>query len=161
MMGVGKSHWAGKWARKLSLPHFDLDEIIEKEQAMEISTLFAEKGEAAFRQIEAETLRRLGEGPDFVLATGGGAPCQLDNMAYMNSRGITIWLDEPVGIITGRLKQDRAQRPLVAKLADHELHDYITAKLQERSVYYSQANFRLRGKEISNSTLEKIIQQHA
>jgi len=160
MMGVGKSHWAGKLARKLGIPHYDLDEIIEQEQGMPIAEIFARKGEAGFRQIESETLRRLGEAPDFVLATGGGAPCQMNNMAYMNSKGITIWLDEPLEIITGRLRQGRAERPLVARLADHELRDYIADKLQERAVFYGQAKYRVAGREISNATLEQIINNH-
>lgn len=160
MMGVGKSHWAGKLARKLGIPHYDLDDIIEQEQGMPIAEIFASKGEAGFRQIESATLRRLGEEPDFVMATGGGAPCQMNNMDYMNSKGVTIWLDEPLEIIIGRLKQGRAERPLVAKLSDVELRGYIAGKLQERAVFYRQARYRIGGKEISNATLEQIINNH-
>ena len=157
MMGVGKSHWAAKWARKLNVPHYDLDEIIEKEQGIPITEIFSQKGEKAFREMESQALRQVGAGASFVMATGGGAPCEPGNMEFMNAAGITIWLDEPVEIITGRLRQGRDQRPLVRKLADHELKDYITSKLAERSPYYSQAKYRLSGKEISNKTLEQII----
>ena len=157
MMGVGKSHWAAKWARKLNVPHYDLDEIIEKEAGMPITEIFKLKGEKGFREIESESLRRIGAEPAFVMATGGGAPCSTGNMEFMNTAGLTIWLDEPVDIITGRLRQGRDARPLVRELADHELKDYIAAKLEEREPYYSQATFRLSGKEISNKTLEQII----
>jgi len=160
MMGVGKSHWAGKLARKLSLPHYDLDEVIEQQQGQSISDIFATLGEATFRKIESETLRKIGAGADFVMATGGGAPCQPGNMDYMNQTGITFWLDEPLEIITGRLKQGRESRPLVARLQDHELKAYIAAKLAERGDFYRQATYRLRGKEISLKTFEQLIQQH-
>jgi len=160
MMGVGKSHWAGKLARKLSLPHYDLDEVIEQQQGQSISDIFATLGEATFRKIESETLRKIGAGADFVMATGGGAPCQPGNMDYMNQTGITFWLDEPLEIITGRLKQGRESRPLVARLQDHELKAYIAAKLAERGDFYRQATYCLRGKEISLKTFEQLIQQH-
>ena len=160
MMGVGKSHWAGKLARKLSVPHYDLDEMIEQQEGQSITEIFATQGEAAFRQIESGTLRKLTEGGDFVMATGGGAPCQPGNMDYMNRMGITIWLDEPLEIIIGRLRQGREARPLVASLADHELRAYIATKLAERSVFYKQATYRLSGKEISAATFEQLIQQH-
>ena len=157
MMGVGKSHWATKWARKLAVPHYDLDSIIELEQGITITEIFAQRGEKVFRQIESEALRRIGMEENFVMATGGGAPCQPGNMDYMNATGITIWLDEPLEIITGRLKQGRDQRPLVRELEDHELKAFIADKLQQRTPYYSQAKFRLSGKQISNQTLEQIL----
>jgi len=159
MMGVGKSHWAAKLARKLGLPHLDLDEVIEKEQGCTISEIFARKGEPGFRQIESETLKNCSQTGDFVMATGGGAPCQPGNMDYMNQMGITIWLDEPVGIITGRLKQGRDQRPLVAQLADHELRAYIEQKLAERAPFYSLAKYRLTGSKISAGSFERIMQE--
>ena len=160
MMGVGKSHWAGKLARKLSLPHYDLDEVIEKQEGQTIKEIFATQGEARFRQIESNTLRKLAEGADFVMATGGGAPCQPGNMDFMNRMGVTIWLDEPLEIIIGRLRQGREARPLVARLADDELRTYIATKLAERSVFYKKATYRLSGKEISAATFEQILEPH-
>jgi shikimate kinase len=160
MMGVGKSHWAGKLARRLNLPHLDLDEMIEKEQACSIADIFAHKGEPAFRAIESATLQKYSQSGDFVMATGGGAPCHLGNMDYMNSQGITIWLDEPLGIIIGRLKQGKEQRPLVARLADHELRAFIEQKLQDRIPFYMQARYRLTGPEISTASFERIMQEN-
>lgn len=161
MMGVGKSHWAAKLARRLALPHLDLDEVIEKEQGCTIAEIFEQKGEQGFREIESQTLRKYSEAGDFVMATGGGAPCHLGNMEYMNRMGITIWLDEPIGIVIGRLKQGKHERPLVARLADHELRTFIEQKLRERTPFYSQARYRLGEGSISIQLFENILQQQS
>lgn len=58
-MGSGKTE-VGKALRRLTgLPLVDMDHLIEKEQGCSIPTLFEERGEAAFRRLESDLLRRL------------------------------------------------------------------------------------------------------
>lgn len=160
MMGVGKSHWAAKWARKLKTGHYDLDNLIENLEEKTIPEIFAEDGENYFRNTEAKILRWFGEKKSFVLATGGGAACFEKNMEWMNRNGITIWLDEPLGILVGRLKLGKENRPLIKNLSDRELHYFIENKLLERESFYRQAQYHLSGSEISNKSLEKILQEN-
>lgn len=160
MMGTGKSHWAEKWARKLKTGHYDLDNLIEYFEDCTIAALFQEKGEAYFRDAEARILRWFAEKNHFVLATGGGTPCSQGNMDWMNQQGITIWLDEPLDILVGRLKLGKAQRPLLAELEDHQLHQFLENKLEERTPFYAQAKHRLSGKQISNKSLELILKSY-
>lgn len=162
MMGTGKSHWAEKWAKKTGTGHYDLDHLIELAEGESIAGIFAEKGEAYFRQLESDNLRRFATKQGFVLATGGGTPCSPGNMQWMNSNGITIWLDEPLEILVGRLKEGKAQRPLIRDLEDHELYAFLDKKLTERRPFYSQAQYRLGHKEISNKSLDIILnKEHA
>lgn len=160
MMGVGKSHWSEKWARKLKTGHYDLDSLIENIEEKTISEIFAENGENYFRKAEAKILRWFGEKKSFVLATGGGAACFEKNMEWMNKNGITIWLDEPLEILVGRLKLGKENRPLIKDLSDRELHSFLEKKLKERASFYDQSQYRLTGKEISNKSLEKIIEEN-
>jgi shikimate kinase len=70
-MGVGKTTVGKKLAKRLDLPFVDTDAVITKSHG-EISLIFAERGEAAFREIESDTLVPLLAEPS-VISTGGGA----------------------------------------------------------------------------------------
>lgn len=160
MMGTGKSYWAEKWGRKIDLPSFDLDHEVEKAAGCTIAEIFNSKGESAFRTAESEQLRAFVKKADFVLATGGGTPCHMGNMDWMNQHGVTIWLNEPLEIITGRLKLGKAQRPLLKDLEDSALQDYLAGQLEIRKPFYSQAKFVLGHGEISNQVIDKLIAEN-
>ncbi|HEY0299267.1 MAG TPA: shikimate kinase, partial [Arachidicoccus sp.] len=153
-------HWCKKWANKLKTGHYDLDYLIETYEEATIPEIFEEKGEAYFRKAEAKLLRWFGEKKSFVLATGGGAACFEKNMQWMNSTGITIWLDEPLDILVGRLKLQKEHRPLIKDLSNEELRAFLEKKLEERKAFYSQSQYHLSGEEISNKSFEKIIHEH-
>ena len=71
MMGAGKSSLGGRLANALALPFFDADAEIEKAAGMPIADIFANHGEAAFRDGERRVIKRLvARGPQ-VLALGG------------------------------------------------------------------------------------------
>ncbi len=73
-MGAGKSTIGRLLADKLGLPFIDTDPVIEQRAGRVISEIFATDGEAAFRALEHEVIAGLLDGPDAVLALGGGAP---------------------------------------------------------------------------------------
>ena len=161
MMGTGKSHWTKKLSKKLKVGGYDLDNLIESHEEKTIAEIFAEEGEPYFRRSEAKMLRWFGEKKAFVLATGGGTPCFEKNMEWMNSHGITIWIDESIDVLTKRLLPEKAHRPLIQNLSDAELQKFLTAKLVERYPFYCQATYHLQGNAISDEGFAKIIKQHA
>ena len=55
-MGSGKSTVARVVARRSGAPHRDLDGMIEERCGMPVAEIFATRGEAAFRALEAELL---------------------------------------------------------------------------------------------------------
>ncbi len=160
MMGSGKSYWTKSLSKKLKTGGYDLDFLIESQEEKTIAEIFAEDGEAYFRKAEAKILRWFREKKAFVLATGGGTPCFEGNMDWMNSQGITIWIDEPVEALVERLKPEKAHRPLIEKLSDEELQEYLANKLEERFPFYMRATHRLQEKEINESGFAKIIKQY-
>ena len=161
MMGSGKSYWSRQLSKKLKTGGYDLDFLIESHEEKTISEIFEEDGEAYFRKSEAKILRWFAEKKAFVLATGGGTPCFHDNMDWMNANGITIWIDETVETMVERLKPGKDRRPLISSLSDEALTAFLNDRLAERSPIYEKAQHRLRGKEISDLSFKKIIQQYA
>lgn len=161
MMGTGKSFWAKKMAKKNKSGAYDLDHLIESLEDRTISELFAEEGEAYFRQAEAKLLRWFGEKKSFVLATGGGTPCFNENMQWMNKHGITIWIDSPIEIMVERLIPEKDHRPLIKDLDDAQLASFLAGKLAERTPFYQQAAYHLQGEDVNEKNLMNIIRKHA
>ena len=139
-MAAGKTTLGKALARDLGLQFIDLDHYIESRFHCTVSQLFNERGEEAFRQIERNMLHEIAEFEDVVISTGGGTPCFFDNMDYMNTQGITVFLEASPEVIHTRLTIARVQRPLVANKSADELRQYITDMLAHRAPYYTRAH---------------------
>lgn len=141
MPGCGKSTFGRKVARELDLEFFDLDKEIINEEQMQITDIFESRGEDHFREIESRLLKDISLGNDnFIMATGGGAPCYHNNMDFMNEEGHTIFIDTPVEIILERLSSSGiSKRPLIKKMEQENLFDGLTEKLNKRLPFYRKA----------------------
>lgn len=141
-MGCGKTFWGQALAGRLGLAFTDLDARLEMQAGQSIAQLFENQGETAFRQMESVCLKSLPSDAG-VVATGGGTPCFLDNMEWMNRWGLTVYLQTPVELLVQRLKSGKAQRPLLRGLDDAALRQFIVEKLAAREVFYRQAKLML------------------
>lgn len=138
-MGAGKTTLGKQLAKALSLSFIDLDSYIEQRYHKSVGVLFAERGEAAFREIERMLLAETSEFENTVISTGGGAPCFFDNIDYMNQRGLTVYLKTPAEILAQRLEKAQHTRPLLRDKTPGELLAFIQNGLQVREPFYSQA----------------------
>lgn len=161
MMGAGKTFWAEKLKKKLKIPAFDLDTLIEMMEEKTVLEIFEEDGEEYFRKAEMKMLHLFAEKKQYILSCGGGTVCYKDNMNWMNKQGITIWLDEPIEVLSQRLAKEKSHRPLIKNLDDNALKDFLTKKREERAVFYSQAAYRLNGENLTENTFIKIVKEHA
>jgi len=125
-MSTGKSAVGREVASRLARKFVDMDEEIEARAGKSISEIFAQDGEAAFREMEAALCRELsGEGSrnksieglptepaeGLVVATGGGALVDPANRALMMQSGTVICLscsaDETLRRLEGTANSDR------------------------------------------------------
>ena len=157
LMGSGKSYWTKQLAKKYKTGGYDLDYLIEVKEEKTIAEIFTEDGEEYFRKVESTVLKWFAEKKTYVLATGGGAPCFFDNMAWMNKQGVTIWLDEPLPVIAARLAPEKAHRPLIAKLSDSELLAFLEKQRAERFPFYSAAQIHLQDETITSDSFKKAL----
>jgi len=72
-MGAGKTTVGELLAGQLGLPFTDADQVIEQRAGRPVRQIFAEDGEPAFRALEHQVITALLDGPELVLALGGGA----------------------------------------------------------------------------------------
>lgn len=139
-MACGKTRQGREMAAREGMRFIDLDAYIVDRERRTIGEIFAESGEAGFRKLETRYLQEVCElYEDFVMSTGGGTPCFNDNMEYMNRQGHTIFLNTPVDTIVERLIRGKHKRPIVSKLRDDEIRDFVSRHLKERMSYYEMA----------------------
>ncbi|MBO9632095.1 MAG: shikimate kinase [Chitinophagaceae bacterium] len=140
-MGAGKTHWGKQVANRMGLPFYDLDELIVAQEGRSIADIFTENGEEYFRLAEKQTLEELVEKEDsMIISCGGGTPCFFNNIDFMKRYGIVVWLNTHVEVILQRLMKERMHRPLLKDIQDGDLRNHIIRKLNERRMYYEQAD---------------------
>ena len=149
-MGAGKTTLGKAFAREMGLTFVDLDWYIEERFHKSIRQLFTERGEDGFRELEKRMLHEAAEFEDVVISTGGGTPCFLDNMEYMNTMGDTIFLDVDIKVLFRRLKVAKQQRPLLVQKTDEELMAFIMENLQKRLPFYIKAQHVFNGEKLED-----------
>ncbi len=161
-MGCGKTTHGKALAKQLAFDFMDMDDALQQSVAKPIADLFNEpNGEAAFRKLESEwIIKNSVILNNTVIATGGGAPCFFNNMEVMNKTGITVYLDLHPGSLFHRLAPSKAKRPLIAKLTDTELMDFIHTKLLEREHFYRQAHIIVKGESLNIKLLAEEIRSY-
>ena len=140
-MGSGKTTFGKKLAAKLALQFVDLDEeVLRLTGSPSLKSLIEEKEIRFFREAESKTLKSISlDGR--VVSTGGGTPCFFDNLTYMKSRGVVVFLNVDEGVLFSRLKNtDLEERPLLKDLDEAGLRKFIHDKLEERMPFYLQAD---------------------
>ena len=154
-MGSGKSHISKVLSDKLGLKLIDLDHQIFLKNKMTIPQIFEKKGEIYFRKQERELLEEILATEDqLILSVGGGTPAYYNNIEVLNHNSETIFLRTSVKTLTERLLKQKQKRPLIAKINDEDLPEFIAKHLFERNFYYSKAKHTI---DTDNKEVDEIV----
>ena len=150
-MASGKTTIGKLLAEALSIPFYDTDQEIENFTQLDIATLFSHSGEAHFRALEKQTVQRLiTEHENAVIATGGGLPCNDENLETLKRNGKVVYLKCDADVLFNRIHADLKVRPL-KKSNEQELAVHLAA----RENFYTQAHIVIE----SNGKAEEVAQR--
>jgi shikimate kinase len=149
-MGTGKSVVGRRLAERLALPFVDLDDAIEAAASMAIPEIFASEGESGFRRRERDLIASLANRGDCVVATGGGAVLDPENLRNLRTGAMLVCLVAEPAIILQRLGGD-VRRPL---LQSPDRLARIRELLEQRAAAYAQADLSI---DTSGADIEEIV----
>lgn len=130
-MGTGKSTVGRRLAAQLGWSFVDTDTVIEQRTGRTIAAIFADRGEATFRALEAAVCAEMAARCEYVIATGGGALLNPDTLAAFRQQGLIVCLTCELDTILARVGHDPA-RPLFS--ADRER---LAALYNARAAHYA------------------------
>jgi len=110
-MGAGKTSVARCLADACELDSIDVDEYLESQEERVISDIFAQDGEARFRDLETHYLKELSRLQPRLIACGGGAVGRPENRAVMKESGFVVYLEVTADEAAARIP-DTGSRPL-------------------------------------------------
>jgi len=155
-MASGKSSFGKKLAKELKYSFIDFDVMIAEKEKLSINDIFKQKGEKHFRALETQLIKTL-KTDQCVIALGGGTPCYNKNMEIILSKGLIVYLELPIKILIGRLKQDKEQRPLVKNLNEKDITETVTKLFKQREKYYQKAHLQINALHSDAKMKKEII----
>ncbi len=151
-MGVGKTSVGTQLANDLGYTFVDTDELIEADQRMTITTIFAKLGEPYFREVETKIIQRVMEGESQVVSTGGGAVIRDVNRQVFKKAGLVVCLTARPEVIYERIKLE-THRPL---LQAPDPMAKIKELLDNRAKFYAQADVII---DTSEKSVDDVIKE--
>ena len=154
-MGCGKSSVGRRLSELLCCHFMDLDDVIVEREGRSIPNIFATDGEAAFRAIEVQTLKKIVCHPEhsnchpersnchpersegsftLVLALGGGTVMTPECAELVRENTVCIYLRATVDTLMQHLASESAGRPMLSG----DLRSRIETLMQQRSSTYEK-----------------------
>ena len=137
--GSGKTSLGRILAERLNLPFLDLDQEISSQSGLDIPDIFAQHGEAGFRQVEKLVLNRVLEEKRQVVALGGGTLLDPENQRQVEGCGKVVCLSASKDQLLQRLEAEPGTRPLLAGDAPLRLQKLLA----ERGDHYASFSIQV------------------
>ena len=154
-MAAGKTVVGRRLARVLGWSFVDLDAVIEADEGLAVREIFASRGEPYFREREKAALGQVMDGAEQVIALGGGAVVDSDNLRLLKERSFLIWLKVSPRTVLNRTGGSD-DRPL---LQGPDKLKRIQELSEQREGIYAEANLTVETDELTVDQVVQRIQQ--
>lgn len=134
MPGCGKTKVGIALSQLLNMPLVDTDQLIVEADGRSIPDIFAQEGEAAFRDMETAAAKRAAAMDGVIIATGGGMVLREENMKALAATGVIFFRNRDIAAIAG---EDHGGRPLIGddKERIYRLYDQRITYYQKYAQY--------------------------
>ena len=157
-MGTGKTTIDRELAKAMGRKFLDTDHVLEKRFGKSINDIFAEDGEAVFREAEQALSLELAETENKVIGTGGGTIMDPVSLEAFERSGLLLRLYTRQTNLIGRLKRT-SKRPLLAGETEEEVEAKIKKLLAEREEVYGKINLRLETTDLTPLIAAKKVHE--
>ena len=149
MPSSGKSTIGKEIAKKLKMDFVDSDELIVEKAKMPIPEIFEKYGEGEFRKMETEAILEISKKQHTVIASGGGAVLNFENIRLLSQNGRIYFIDRPLSSLLAT-----GDRPLSSS------REALKQRYNERyDIYKSSCHYHLKASDSIEENVQKIIEE--
>ena len=159
-MGAGKTTAARRLAQRLGWEVADTDALFEEKYKISVNDFFNKYDELLYRKLESEVLKATEGLENVVVSTGGGTACYFDNMEWMNSHGLTVFLRISPQAAVDRVIHSRHKRPLAEGKSEKELTEFVNSHYASRMPFYEQARLTVKSEDLDVEGLLLSIKEN-
>ena len=150
MPSSGKTTIGKLLAERTGKKFVDTDDEIVKKTGMDIPSYFAKHGEAEFRKIESQVIKEISCNNSLIIATGGGAILNYDNIRRLKQNGKIYFLDRSLDKL-----MPTSDRPLSSNISALE------KRYKERyPIYKSTCDIRVDGNGTPSQVADIIYEKY-
>jgi XRE family aerobic/anaerobic benzoate catabolism transcriptional regulator len=137
MRGAGKTTVGQVLARRMTVPFYELDQLIEKDPGLSLAEIFDLEGEEYYRAVEEKTLEKVLQRKPGIIAAGGGLVMNPAALFLLKLNASVVWLQASPETLLTRVRSSKDQ----SRLGAHpQASKQLQAILDRRTRYYAQAD---------------------
>ncbi len=136
----GKTTVGKRLSSLLGRVFVDTDDLIEKREGRSISEMVNRFGWIFFRKVEREVILEISNQDDLVIAVGGGAVIEPENVKALKKNGFLIWLKADVDVLLERIAKDSRTAQRRPSLTGRGTIEEFREVLAHRERLYGEAS---------------------
>ncbi len=138
--GSGKSAVGNRLAARLRMRFVDTDDLIEERQGVPITDIVKFHGWDHFRKLEKGMIEEVSKENNLIIASGGGAVLDPDNVKALRRNGFVIWLKADQQALLKRIQRDQSSSTRRPTLTGKGTLEEIEETISEREPFYEKAS---------------------